>query len=334
MTLLDGVKALAGKGVKVEYAFGCDAMPDKHYALQHAYNQPTPKYALLKKQSDIPAAVAAARDADVIIAGVGDTIATMGEGRDRAELGLMGDQMALLRAMKALGKPLVVVLLNSKPLTIPEVIDMADAVVEAWNPGCEGGRAVAEVLFGKTNPSGKLTVSWPVHVGQQPVFYNSTLGWHGQQTYVDMRPEPLFPFGYGLSYTTFAYSNLRAKKNRVKASGAIDVSVDVKNTGKRAGTEIVQVYVNDCVSTRVDAGEGTQGVPARCARRRGEEDGAVQDPGERPGACQRGVRSRGRGGGFQCDGGRLVERRRPVVDGGKGNGQQSADEVLRALPLP
>jgi beta-glucosidase len=142
-----------------------------------------------------------------------------------------------------------VVLLNSKPLTVPDVIEMADAVVEAWNPGCEGGRAVAEVLFGKTNPSGKLTVSWPAHVGQQPVFYNSTLGWHGQQTYIDMRPEPLFAFGYGLSYTTFAYSNLKVRKSRIKANGAIDIAVDVKNTGRRAGTEIVQVYVDDCVSS-------------------------------------------------------------------------------------
>jgi len=249
VTLLDGIRALVGRKAQVKYAFGCDAMFDKNYALQHAYNQPTPKHALLKKQSDIMAAIDAARDADVVIAGVGDCIATMGEGRDRATLDLAGDQMALLKEMKALGKPLVVVLLNSKPLTIPWVVENADAIVEAWNPGCEGGRAVAEVLFGRVNPSGKLTVSWPAHVGQQPVFYNSTLGWHGLQTYVDMPPTPLFRFGYGLSYTTYGYSNLKVKKSVLKSTEKIEASVDVKNTGKRAGVEIVQLYVNDLVSS-------------------------------------------------------------------------------------
>jgi beta-glucosidase len=249
VTLLDGIKAICGRKTAVKYAFGCDAMLDRNYSIEHAWNQPTPKHALVKKQSDIPAAVLAARDADVIIAGVGDSISTMGEGRDRAQLGLPGDQMKLLEAMKALGKPLIVVLLNSKPLTIPWVVENADAIIEAWNPGCEGGRAVAEALFGKVNPSGKLTVSWPVHVGQQPVFYNSTPGWHGQQTYVDMRPEPLFPFGFGLSYTSYQYSNLRVRKNVLKSTDTIQVSVDVKNTGKRTGVEIVELYVNDVVSS-------------------------------------------------------------------------------------
>lgn len=249
VTLLDGIRALCGRKAHVKYAFGCDAMFDKNYSIEHAYNQPTPKYALVKKQSDIPAAVAAARNADVIIAAVGDSIATMGEGRDRATLDLAGDQLELLREMKKLGKPLVAVLLNSKPLTIPWVVENADAIVEAWNPGCEGGRAVAEILFGRVNPSGKLTVSWPAHVGQQPVFYNQTVGWHGKQTYVDMRPEPLFAFGFGLSYTTFAYGNLRVAKRRLKADDMLEVSVDVRNTGKRAGVEIVQVYVNDVVSS-------------------------------------------------------------------------------------
>jgi beta-glucosidase len=124
----------------------------------------------------------------------------------------------------------------------------ADAILCAWNPGMEGGRAIAEILFGDVNPSAKLTLSWPAHVGQQPVFYNQLPGWHGGR-YADMRSSPQWPFGHGLSYTSFEYGELRTNGVRFAAMDTIEVLVDVTNTGERAGAEIVQLYVNDLVSS-------------------------------------------------------------------------------------
>ncbi len=189
-----------------------------------------------------------ARDADVVIAGVGDSRPLHGEWRDRATLDLTGAQQQLLEAVAETGVPMVVVLVNSKPLAIPWVVEHANAIVEAWNPGAEGGTAVAGILFGDRSPSGKLTISWPRHVGQQPAYYNHLPGWHGSK-YVDMERGPLFAFGYGLSYTTFAYSNLEVEQDALTACDTLRVSVDVENTGRRDGVEIVQLYTNDVVSS-------------------------------------------------------------------------------------
>ena len=248
VTLVDGVKKILGEK-KVQYAMSCDSAPELNLSLKHAANQPVPKHSLVRKPTNLDEALDAAKDSDVIVACVGDHITISGEGRERVDLGLSNDQTQLLKLMKNLNKPLVVVLINSKPLTIPWVFEMADAVVEAWNPGNEGGNAIAEVLFGKLNPSAKLTVSWPKHVGQQPVCYNQTPGWHGRSTYVEVDKDPLFPFGFGLSYTTYKYSNLKVNKMKFTPDETIEVSVEVKNTGKMAGTEIVQLYVDDLVST-------------------------------------------------------------------------------------
>ena len=143
---------------------------------------------------------------------------------------------------------MVVLLINGKPLSIPWVKEYAQAIVEAWNPGVEGGTAVAGILFGDRNPVGKLTISFPYHVGQQPVYYNQIPGWHAER-YVDMPKEPLFVFGYGLSYTTFEYANLQLSTTTLQAGETLKVSVDVRNTGQRAGTEIVQLYINDVYSS-------------------------------------------------------------------------------------
>lgn len=176
--------------IKVLYEKGCDiSNPD---------------------DKDIASAVKIAEEADVVIAVVGDTTFLYGECCDRADLSLTGAQEELLKALKETGKPLIVVLINGKPLTIPWIKN-ADAILEAWNPGMEGGKAVASILFGDYNPSGKLTISFPVHVGQIPVYYNQLPGWHGGK-YIDVDNEPLFPFGYGLSYTEYKYSNLRLEK--------------------------------------------------------------------------------------------------------------------------
>lgn len=227
-TVLDGIRALAPAGCAVRYERGCSIVDDD--------------------LSGIPAAVAAARESDVVVAVVGDHLNFIGETLSTATLELQGGQVALLDALEQTGKPLIVVLVNSKPLVLPPSAKRAAAIVELFNPGMEGGQALAEALFGRLNPSGKLTVSIPIHVGQQPVFYSQVRGQHGSR-YADLTQEPLFPFGHGLSYTRYAYSNLRLDTPTLTQGQALTVSVDVENTGQHAGDEIVQVYVSDVVTS-------------------------------------------------------------------------------------
>jgi beta-glucosidase len=228
VTILEGIKKRARSGIEVLYEKGCSILD--------------------KDDHNIDYAVEIAQKADVVIAVVGDTILLNGECRDRTGLDLTGSQQELLEALNGTGKPLVVVLVNGKPLTIQWIKENADAIVEAWNPGMEGGNAVASVLFGDVNPCGKLTISFPRAVGQQPVFYNQYPGWHGGK-YADMTSEPLFSFGFGLSYTSFAYSDLSLSKNELHENETLTVCVNIKNTGKAKGTEIAQFYVNDVFSS-------------------------------------------------------------------------------------
>ena len=228
VTVLDGLRELAPAGVTVRYERGCSITDDD--------------------LSGIPAAVEAAQAADVVLAVVGDHLDFIGETRSTATLELQGGQLALLDALEATGKPLVVVLVNSKPLVLPPAVRRAAAIVEVFNPGMQGGLALAEALFGRFNPSGKLTISFPLHVGQQPVFYSQVRGQHGDR-YADLPQEPLFVFGHGLSYTTYACSNLRVTPAVLRAGQSAQVSVDVENTGARAGDEVVQVYVSDVVTS-------------------------------------------------------------------------------------
>ncbi|MFN8441944.1 MAG: glycoside hydrolase family 3 N-terminal domain-containing protein [Caldilineaceae bacterium] len=227
-TVLDGIRALAPAGLAVHYERGCSIIDDD--------------------LSGIPAAVAAAQAADVVVAVVGDHLNYIGETLSTATLELQGGQVALLDALTQTGKPLVVVLINSKPLVLPASVKRAAAIVELFNPGMEGGRALAEALFGLLNPSGKLTISIPMHVGQQPVFYSQVRGQHGNR-YADLTQEPLFPFGHGLSYTKYVYSNLRLASSTLHSGETVQVSVNVENVGQRTGVEIVQVYVSDVVTS-------------------------------------------------------------------------------------
>ncbi|MFZ5880783.1 MAG: glycoside hydrolase family 3 N-terminal domain-containing protein [Chloroflexota bacterium] len=227
-TVLDGIRALAPAGCDVRYERGCSITDGD--------------------LSGIPAAVAAAQAADVIVAVVGDHLNFIGETLSTATLELQGGQIALLDALEQTGKPLIVVLINSKPLVLPPSVKRAAAIFETFNPGMEGGSALAEALFGQLNPSGKLTISVPVHVGQQPVFYSQVRGQHGSR-YADLTQEPLFPFGHGLSYTDYRYSNLRLASSTLAQGQSVLVSVDVENVGPRAGDEIVQVYVSDLVTS-------------------------------------------------------------------------------------
>jgi glycosyl hydrolase family 3/fibronectin type III domain protein len=177
---------------------------------------------------------------------------TDGEGYDVATLDLTGVQGDLVRAVRATGTPMILVLINGRPLSIPWEADHVPAIVEAWVPGERGGEAVADVVFGDYNPSGRLAITVPRSVGQLPAYYNYKPsksywingGWTHHKGYVDMPGTPLYPFGYGLSYTQFQYSNLRIDPAQIEREGNAHVSVDVENSGKLAGVETVQLYIH------------------------------------------------------------------------------------------
>jgi beta-glucosidase len=212
--------------------------------------------------SDIPAAVAAARDADVVVLVLGESADMSGEARSRAHLGLPGRQEELLDAVAATGKPLVAVLMTGRPLVIPHLADTVDALLVAWHGGTRAGQAIADLLFGTVGPSGKLTASWPRAVGQIPVYYahkntGRPVGGAGtvqfdepyKSTYQDEPNAPLFPFGFGLSYTTFAYHDLTIEQPVASVDGTLVAGAVIENTGRREGSEVVQLYVGDPVAS-------------------------------------------------------------------------------------
>ena len=251
-TLLTGIRAAVGNSTKVDYVKGC--------AIRDTSN------------SDIAAAVAAAKQADAVVLVLGgssardfktsyqatgaanvdpNTVSDMesGEGFDRVSLDMMGDQIKLLKAMQATGKPVVLVTIMGRPLNLNWAAEHVPAIVNAWYPGQEGGLAIADVLFGDYNPAGRLPISVPRSVGQLPVHYNHTKPKH--HDYVEMSAKPLYAFGYGLSYSSFDYSNLQVSLKENGNDFVCTVSFDVVNQGKLAGDEVAQLYVVDEVSSVV-----------------------------------------------------------------------------------
>ena len=230
-SVLEAIQAAASPETVVHYAQGCDVNTGR--------------------RDGFAAAVEAARQADLAIVVVGDKSGltddcTTGEARDRADLNLPGVQPELVEAVVATGTPTVVVLVNGRPLSINWIAEHAAAIVEAWLPGEEGAGALADVLFGDVNPGGKLPMTFPRSVGQVPIYYGHKPSGgrsHWKTNYVDLSNTPLFPFGYGLSYTTFELANLRLDRSAAAAGEVVAVSVDVTNTGQRAGDEVVQLYV-------------------------------------------------------------------------------------------
>jgi beta-glucosidase len=202
-------------------------------------------------------AVAAAKAADQVVLALGESREMSGEAASRSNIDLPGAQQQLIDAIKATGKPFVVVLFNGRPLTLQTVAASSPAILEAWFPGVQAGNAVADVLFGKVNPGGKLPVSFPVNLGQVPIYYNHEptgrpcdVTQKYDSRYRDLNTcDPLYPFGYGLSYTTFSITNLRLSSATVSARGRVTASVDVTNTGSRAGDEVVQLYLHDPVAS-------------------------------------------------------------------------------------
>jgi len=195
---------------------------------------------------DIASAVSRARGADVVILGLGERQGVSGEGFDRSSLDLPDNPEELLEAVVATGKPVIMVLENGRPLTIPWARTHVPAILEAWYPGEFGGQAIAETLFGDNDPAGRLTVSFPRSVGQLPDFYNTDPS--RKRKYVDDDGEALFPFGFGLSYTTFRYAHLLVQAPAA-SHDAVRVSVEVTNTGEREGDEVAQLYLRQDTSS-------------------------------------------------------------------------------------
>lgn len=265
VSILEGIRARLGTRATVEYAEGTRITEDSTFTREpqphmggtrsHARSG-ADRVVLADTASNArrrAAAVALARRSQVAIVVVGDNEMTTREAYatnhlgDRADLGLPGEQEELVRAVLATGTPTVLVLIHGRPLSITGLVPRVAAILDGWYLGQETGTAVAEALFGDINPGGKLPVTVARHAGQLPVFYNRKPS--ARRGYVFDTTEPLFPFGYGLSYTTFAYANLRLTAARIGPRDRTSVSVDVTNTGKRAGDEVVQLYIHDVVSS-------------------------------------------------------------------------------------
>jgi beta-glucosidase len=236
VTPLAGIKAKVSAQTKVGYAKGCDVIGDSTAGFTEA--------------------VDLAKASDVAIVFVGELAEMVGEAASRATLDLPGRQMELVQAIHATGKPTVVVLVNGRPLSVGWIVNNVPAMLESWMGGTQSGNAIADVLFGDVNPGGKLPVTVPRTVGQVPIYYNHMNTGRPPEAqnrytskYYDLPWTPLFPFGYGLSYTTFKIGEPQLSAPRISANGKLTVSVEVENTGRRAGDEVVQLYIRDLVAT-------------------------------------------------------------------------------------
>jgi beta-glucosidase len=251
VSVLEGMKNIAGKGIEINYVKGCDVV-DKNWPESEILPEPLDA----QEQAHIDSAVAAAKQADLVVVALGETEKMVGESKSTTNLNLAGRQLQLLQALQATGKPVVLVMINGRPLTINWANKHVPAILEAWFPGAYGGSAIAEAIFGDINPGGKLTMTFPKSVGQ--LEYNFPFKPASQAGQPGKGPNgggetlitgALYPFGYGLSYTTFQYSNLKITPEKQNRQGEIEVSVDVKNTGKVKGDEVVQLYLKDMVSS-------------------------------------------------------------------------------------
>ncbi len=251
VTVLQGLRAKL-PGTEITYAPGPEIRRDipSWFEGLMAGAKRKPVQTAEESEAAFQAAVAAARAAELAVLVLGENADMSGEAASRASLDLPGRQEELLKAVAALGKPVVLVLLNGRPLSINWAAEHIPAILEAWEPGTEGGSAVADLLFGDAVPGGKLPVSFPRKASHAPLYYarNLTHSPEGSRMYNprywDGLPTPLYPFGYGLSYTTFAFSNLQVSAAQVKVGGSLVVSVDVTNTGQRAGDEVAQLYIH------------------------------------------------------------------------------------------
>lgn len=257
VSLLAGIRAKL-PGTTINYAKGCDVTGDSTGGFDEAEN--------------------AARHSDFVILAVGESADMSGEAASRSSLDLPGRQLELIQAIHATGKPYAVVLMNGRPLSINWVASNSPAILETWFAGTQGGNAIADTLFGDANPGGKLPVTFPRSVGQVPIYYNHKNTGRpagsdpkSASQYIDIPWTPLYPFGYGLSYTQFKLSNLHVNKARIRSGGSVTVSAEVENTGDRAGDEVVQLYIHQrtaSVTRPVKELKGFQRVTLRAGETR------------------------------------------------------------------
>jgi beta-glucosidase len=258
VTVKEGIQQLAGNKVNLLYAKGANLSDDTVFAKRVNVFGTEIEIDRRSPEEMLKEAVDAAAKADVVVAVLGEAADMSGESSSRSDIGLPESQKNLLKALVNTGKPVVLVLFNGRPLTLEWENAHVPAILDAWFGGTEAGNAIADVLFGKYNPSGKLTMSFPRNVGQIPVYYNhknTGRPYNGEaaakfkSNYLDVPNDPLYPFGYGLSYTHFSYSNIRLDKTSLSGNETLKASITVTNTGKMAGEEVVQLYITDPVAS-------------------------------------------------------------------------------------
>ncbi len=253
--IVEGFKNVAPNAA-ITYAKGANIVNDTAYAKE--INVFGTKVEIDERSPDamISEAIDLAKNSDVVVAVIGEASEMTGEAASRTDISIPEPQMRLMRALVKTGKPIAVVLMSGRPLTIPELSKMPVDILQVWHPGIEAGNAVADAVFGDVNPSGKLTATWPRNVGQIPIYHAmkntgrpapSAEFAKFKSNYLDSPNSPLFPFGFGLSYTTFAYSDLKLDKKEIGQNESVNVSVTLKNTGDRDGEEVVQLYLHDVV---------------------------------------------------------------------------------------
>ncbi|SRR6266496_33317 len=253
ISILQGIKNKVGGAVQVEFAHGPNLwreFPSFFETVEGFSLKAQPKQSAGDIQKAIEDALPIAKRSDVAILVLGEINIMSGEAASRSSLQLSGGQQELLEAVVATGKPVVLVLVNGRPLDISWAAEHVPAILEAWYPGSQGGNGIADILFGDANPAGHLPVSWPRNSATLPLYYNHNLTQNPEDApsftsrYWDVRSTPLFPFGYGLSYTTFSYDNLKVSPAEGKAGSSLEVTADVSNTGSRDGDSVVQLYIH------------------------------------------------------------------------------------------
>jgi len=256
--VFEGMQNVAGNQVRIAYAKGANISDDPEFAEKINVFGPRIEIDQRTPEAMISEAITLANRSDVVIAVIGEASEMSGESSSRTDITLPEPQKKLLRALKKTEKPLVLVMMSGRPLAMEEEYELADAILFVWHPGVEAGNAIADVLFGHYNPSGKLTMTFPRNIGQIPVYYNHkntgrpNPGDEFQKfrsNYLDSPNSPLFPFGFGLSYSTFEYANLGLSKSKISPAEQVEVSVDVTNTGEYDGEEVVQLYLRDVVGS-------------------------------------------------------------------------------------
>jgi beta-glucosidase len=245
VSLLEGIQSTVSSKTKINYSKGCNlTIGDRSFLQELSYEE--------NDKSGFPDAIKAAQNSEVVIMAIGEDCWQSGEARSQTDIRLKGQQLDLFNAIRKVNKNIVVVLMNGRPLAIPELAESADAILETWFAGSEAGNAIADVLFGDYNPSGKLTLSFPRNVGQCPIYYNhmntgrpiagGNVFW---SHYTDSQNTPLYPFGYGLSYTSFTYGDATINTETLKKDESIEIKFSLSNTGKYEGEEIIQLYIQD-----------------------------------------------------------------------------------------